>query len=129
MISLERSLKFVRIILYFITAMFLLLQFAWHPFIYFAMASLMIIFINLSVLEIFKYNELKKNITSGYEVFLVGCYNEGKITKSQLDSLDKTYYLEYEKSYKSEKLKKLLFFLLWFGLAVALLIVILQEIF
>lgn len=129
MISLERSLKFIRIVLYFITAMFLLLQFAWHPFVYFAMASLLFIFVNLAVLEIFKYNEIKKEIKNEYEVFLVKCYNEGKVTKNQLDSQDKIFYPEYVKSFRTDKIKKILFFILWFGLAVSLLIIILNEIF
>lgn len=129
MVSLGRSLKIIRICLYFITAVFLLLQFIWQPFLYFAMTSLMFVFVNLAVLEIFNYNGIKKQIKNDYDVYLVKCYNEGKVTKAQLDEKDKVYYPEFAKTFKSNKLKRMLFFLLWFGLAVALIIIILKEIF
>lgn len=129
MVSLDRSLKMIRICLYLITAVFLLLHFLWQPFLYFAMTSLMLLFINLAVLEIFRYNEIKKQIKNDYEVYLVKCYNEGKVTKAQLDAKDRIFYPEFAKSFKSSKLSRILFFLLWFGLAVAALIIVLKEIF
>jgi len=129
MISLDRSLKIIRICLYLITAVFLLLHFLWQPFLYFAMTSLMLLFVNLAVLEVFRYNEIKMQIKSDYEVYLVKCYNEGQITKMQLDAKDKIFYPEFVKGFKSSKLSRMLFFLLWFGLAVTMLIMVLKEIF
>ncbi|MDD2227630.1 MAG: hypothetical protein PHH71_03540 [Clostridia bacterium] len=125
--KLEKNLKIVRLILYFLTALFLLLQFAWQPFLYFALISLVLIFIDLSVLELYKYSEVKTQIKINYEIYLVECYNAGKISKEQLDAKDRCYFQEYSRQYRLDKLRKILFFLLWFGLAVALLIIVLQK--
>jgi hypothetical protein len=129
MSDLYSNLKKIRIILYFITALFLLLYFLWHPFLYFATVCGILIFVNLATLQILNYNNLKKEISEGYYIYLVECYNEGKISKEQLDKKDDFYFSEYSNSFRAEKLKNLLFFILWFGLTAALVTAIIKGLF
>lgn len=127
--KIKKGLKITRITLWILTALFLLLQFVWKPFVYFAFASLTLAFVDLAILTIFLYQNLKKRIESGYDIYLVDCYNRGEISKSQFDEKDKSRFAEYSKMYKSDKAKLIALFILWFGLAVILLAILFKQIF
>lgn len=118
--DLDRNLKRIRVVLYILTALFLLLYFIWKPFLYFAAVCAVLIFVNFASLQILNYSRLKREISEGYYVYLVEGYNEGKISKEQLDRKDDCYFSEYSNGFRAEKLKYLLFFILWFGLTVTL---------
>lgn len=115
-----KNFKIVRIVLYTLTAVFLLLQFVWYPFVYFALVSAVLVLISLSVNELFLYVDLKKRIEKGYDLYLQDQYRNGAISKEQFETKTQSLYSVYKKMYLKEKLVRIGLFILFFGLAVTL---------
>lgn len=124
----KKSFKVIFWVLCVIAVVFTVLYFvSWTPAVYFALGSLGLALMSLCVLQVSKYTELNDKIKAGYDVYLVESYERGEITKDQLDSKDKSRYKIYKKMYRGDKATILCGFILWFGLAVAVVSVILKQ--
>ncbi|MDD4815900.1 MAG: hypothetical protein PHQ62_02020 [Clostridia bacterium] len=126
--NLTKNLKIARIVLYFLIALFLLLQFVDRIFIYFAVGSAVLVLINLAIIQIFKYKFLKDKIKDGYDLYLADCYKDGYISKKQYQSKTQDLYPEYLKMFKKDKFASMALFVLYFGLAVSFLVYLIREI-
>lgn len=123
-----KTLNTTRIVFCVLTVAFLLLQFVWQPFVYFAIVTGSLVFITLGVHQIISYHELKLAIQDGYETYLEEAYSNGTISKEQFEQKTQDLFPTYEKMYRGDKWKKIGLFLLFFGLAVTLIMVLVKII-
>lgn len=125
--KINKNLKIIRIVLYCLIALFLLLQFVSRIFIYFAVAGVVLLLVNLAVMQIFKYKFLKIKIKGGYNLYLADCLKDGFISKQQYENKTQDLYIEYLKMFKKDKFAIMGLFILYFGLAVSFLVYLLRE--
>ena len=127
--KIKKGLLISRIVLYSLAIVFVILQLVWVVSIYIACGLLVIALANLAIVQMLVYHTLNRQIENDYEIHLVELYNEGKITKEQLDEGDKSRFKEYKKLYRGEKAKIMLIFVLWIGVATLLLSILLKQLF
>lgn len=124
-----KKLKITRFVLYVITAIFLLLQLLWQPFVYFAIITASLALICLAAYQLLSYSDLKRDMKDGYHDYLVDAYKTGTISQAQLDANTKDLYPVYKRMFTGELWTKFGLFILFFGLAITLIAVLIKLVF
>ncbi len=106
----------------------LILQLASPVFVYVSIMFLAIFSALFGVYQIFRFIELKNQITYDYPSYLAELYARGVITKFQVESVDKAYFKEHKKKYLSLRLVNLGLIMLGFSLMITLLYVFFAKV-
>lgn len=106
----------------------LILQLASPVFVYVSIFFLAIFSALFGVYQIFRFIELKNQITYDYPSYLAELYARGVITKFQVESVDKAYFKEHKKKYLSLRLVNLGLIMLGFSLMITLLYVFFAKV-
>lgn len=119
----KKKLVIAGLILCVVAISFLILQLANPIFSKLALIPSALALVVLGINFIIDLFDLKSQIEDEYPVFLAELFSRGQATREQVETRDRMFYKQHNKSYRLLKLRFWAFIIVAFGTALSLLII------